>query len=700
MRSVPLRDPRFIRSMVGGLTLGLLLAATTAAMAASPEARPVSPDAKDVGHRYAPGLMSLLEQEILSALDQRGLRGNMASWYRYAASRLNATAGPYTGSEITGNCRLRWYDQMLRSPLKYPAESEQFTRELHEAMLSDHRGLEQALITARAKLDAGSRKAREFAPVKSAADALDTVKQALEAAQTGYAGALSTLTKREIQELWNNLYSVTTAQSQIGHTLPDRYTARRMCDLLEKIRRDRMLDAVDALVPLTDPELLKQLGGVDATRVEKLAGVEGSVVQQFVTPAGKVIVGGKGRNTYRLEELKDVAAVIDLGGEDTYQEGACNIERPLLVLIDLSGNDVYQATRPGVQGGAVLGISMLLDVDGDDTYQAADVAQAACLGGAGILIDYAGNDRYYGVRRLQGAALGGVALLIDRRGSDDYHAAMWAQGYGGPLGFGVLDDLDGKDHYYVGGLYRNSYYPETPGYEGWGQGVGVGIRQSSCGGIGVILDGGGDDDYEFDYMSHGGGYWLALGFARDFGGNDRRLGATAKAFNGGPRTQESFQRFGNGFGCHYALGICIDDQGNDSYNGTIMGLGFGWDLSLGALCDFGGNDRYEATGGGTQGNGAQGSIGIIFEYDGDDVYLGYGQAFANTGITYHPASECGGNFSFVIDYGGKDSYGCGAQNDSYNRRGGEGGFLIDRPRREPNTREASKNPIRPAVAGS
>ena len=46
--------------------------------------------------------------------------------------------------------------------------------------------------------------------------------------------------------------------------------------------------------------------------------------------------------------------------------------------------------------------------------------------------------------------------------------------------------------------------------------------------IEVLLDGGGDDTYEFDYISHGGGYWFAAGFARDFGGNDQRLGATAE----------------------------------------------------------------------------------------------------------------------------------------------------------------------------
>jgi hypothetical protein len=56
--------------------------------------------------------------------------------------------------------------------------------------------------------------------------------------------------------------------------------------------------------------------------------------------------------------------------------------------------------------------------------------------------------------------------------------------------------------------------------------------------------------------------------------------------------------------------------------------------------------------------------------------------YASPGISYHSLPRCGGNFSFLIDYGGTDSYGCGVKNNSYNLRGSEGGFLIDRPLQE------------------
>jgi hypothetical protein len=451
-----------------------------------------------------------------------------------------------------------------------------------------------------------------------------------------------------------------------------------------------MLAAGEALAPLTDVRLLEQLKGLPEDGNVKVEGVTGRVVARFDTPAGAIIVGGKGPNTYQLDKMGDVAAVIDLGGDDTYVDGIVGLARPVLVLIDLAGNDVYKGTRPGIQGGAILGVSMLLDLEGNDTYQAVDVAQGSCVAGIGILVDYAGNDRYLGLRRVQGQALCGVGILIDRAGKDDYHAAMWAQGFGAPLGFGLLDDIEGDDHYFSGGKWRDSY-PETPGCEGWGQGVGAGLRQVANGGIGVILDGSGDDVYEFDYLAHGGGYWCGAGFARDFGGNDKRL-ITRKAYDGTARFEPKFQRFACGWGCHYSVGYLFDDNGDDQYEGTIMGTGMGWDCAVGVLCDFGGNDRYEATSGLTEACGAQASLGILYDYDGDDVYVGYGQGYAPGDISYHTMPTCGGNFSFLIDYGGKDKYGCGAKNNSYMQRGASGGFLIDRPGREEETKTVKKAP--------
>ena len=183
-------------------------------------------------------------------------------------------------------------------------------------------------------------------------------------------------------------------------------------------------------------------------------------------------------------------------------------------------------------------------------------------------------------------------------------------------------------------------------------------------------------------MGHGGGYWLGLGFARDFGGNDQRLGATRERFNGARRTEGRFQRFGCGFGCHFALGFLFDDHGDDTYNGTIMGQGFAWDVATGVLCDLEGNDSYSARGTTTKGAAGQAGMGILYDFSGNDRCKGRGQGYASSNISYHDMPACGGNFSFLIDYGGTDEYDCRARNNSYLSRGCSTGFLIDRPKEE------------------
>lgn len=679
------------------LAFGILTGEAGPAKGQSPQT-----DLPSVGNSDAPGMVVLLADEVAAGLKRRQIESKFARFCQYAGWKLDATAGPRLTSEVTGNCRLKWYDHLLRNPLKAPAEAEHFTRQLHQALCGNHHGLDRALRIARLRMDRRARDAADFREVASPDDALEVVKQALTDAQSSYQAMLSPLKRTEVAELVRDLEPVLASSPRVGHALSRPGTGRRLCNFLEKLDHDALYAAAEALTPLADPDLLEQLASLpDAEDQQQpsIEGATGTIKQYLATPSGNILIGGPGNNEYQLDQMPAVNVLIDLGGDDTYHEGTVSFQRPVLIVIDLAGDDRYRAKKPGVQGSAVLGVSLLIDRQGNDVYQAQNVAQGSCLGGVGILIDYAGSDYYHGLRRVQGQAIGGLGLLIDRAGNDRYRAAMWAQGFGGPLGFGVLDDLDGQDHYFCGGLYPDSY-PETPGYEGWGQGVGAGLRGVSNGGIGAVLDGGGDDVYEFDYISHGGGYWLGLGFARDFAGNDRRLGATTQTYSGKKRYERRYQRFGTGFGCHYALGFCFDDQGDDSYGGTIMGSGFAWDCSMGVLCDFDGNDRYEATSSSTKGVGAQAGFGILYDYGGDDVYRGSGQGRASPSISYHTLPQCGGNFGFLVDYGGTDEYGCRAKNDSYNRRSSSGGFLIDRPTRQSETADTSGGPIPETLTGS
>jgi hypothetical protein len=644
--------------------------------------------AATVGDPLAPSLMEILQQEIVTSLRNRGVADNFARFQRYSGYKLDSSVAAYTGSELAGNCRLSWYDHMLRHPLTAPAEAEQFTRDVHTAVLKDPAGLARLLPIMAEKLDLPKRAVRKHPKAKTPQEALEIVKQALIQAQMAQAAALSPLTRAEIQDLSSNIYPVMVGQNSVGHTLNDRGTARRMVDLMEKMDRGSMVAAAEALVPLSDPDLLDQLKSYPDAGNVSVAGVSGHVVAKIPTPAGAIVIGGKEPNTYELDLMGDVALVIDLGGENTYHDGTCSIERPLLVNLNLGGHNVYHSSKPAVQGGSILGVSMIVNVDGGNRYDANNLAQASTIGGVGIIVEFGGENTYRGVRKVQATAIGGLGIIISHGSGNSYHAAMWAQGLGGPLGFGIIDDIQGHDHYYLGGLYPNSYKPETPGYEGFGQGVGGGIRQVACGGVGMLLNGG-HSIYEFDYLAHGGGYWCGLGFARDFGGHSQSL-ICRKNFYGGERTEQLFQRFGCGWGCHYAQGFCFDDKGHSTFEGSIMGSGMGWDCSLGALCVFGGNNHFDADTSLVQGCGAQGSLGILYQYGDNSEFKGWGQGYASSTLTYHNPADCGGNFSFLVSYGNGNKYGCGAQEHSINQRGMSGGFLISRPRHDQATPTASR----------
>jgi len=398
----------------------------------------------------------------------------------------------------------------MRNPLTTPAESEGFTRYLFESLKNENGGLDRTMAMARSKMDVPLKTKAGIPFDRESDDPLAFVNAVLERVQQSHSESLAPLTPAELSQLNRELYPLLVSQNDVGYTLANRGRGRKICDMLEKMDRGAIHDAAEVMMPLSDKDFLERLKRIpDDTRV-RVAGVSGTVVKRIDTPSGSIVIGGRGPNTYDLDAMSDVNVVIDLGGNDVYREGTVSLDRPVLITLDLDGNDSYVGSKPGIQGAAILGISMLVDLAGNDRYQAKDMAQASCLGGAGILVDHSGDDRYSGFRRVQGQAFAGIGLLLDRDGNDQYHGAMWTQGMGCPLGFGMLADMDGRDNYYTGGHFICSYADDednpTPGYEGWGQGVGAGLRSVASGGIGVMLDGGGDDIafYEIDLNAAGG----------------------------------------------------------------------------------------------------------------------------------------------------------------------------------------------------
>ncbi len=614
-------------------------------------------------------------REIQSGIEGRKLGDKYALLQKYTGELLDRSAGTKSFSDKTGNCRLAWIDRLLRNPLESLREADQFTSELHAAAARTD-GLPTVLSLMAPKLDVRQSAPAESKPPGDGPAAMKLLADVLAKTRAAVDRSLKPLSEAELTELRRLIYTVTTDHT-IGHSFANVKQGRRVTDLLEKMDRAAILTAAQSLARPTIPSTLDRLAKVKAGEARSIAHVEGTIVDRIVTPQGVILLGGNGNNTYHLDRLTDVAAVVDLGGDDTFLEGALSPERPVLIVIDLAGNDTYRGKQPGIQGGAILGASLQVDRAGNDTYDAGDVGQGSALGGVGIMVDFAGHDTYRGVRRVQGQAIGGVGLLIDHGGDDRYRAALWSQGAGGPLGCGLLEDVSGRDHYFAGGRFPRGY-DDTPGFGGWSQGVGIGPRGVANGGTGVLLDGGGDDTYEHDYFSHGGGYWFAVGLARDFGGNDQRLGATRENFDGSKRSEPRFLRWGQGFGCHYALGFVIDDAGNDTYQGDLAVAGFAWDIGVGVVCDAAGDDRYLVPSGGAA---ETFNIGLAVLYDGSgkDEYRGGGLGRADPKSDYHPLEKAGGNFALLIDRGGAaDTFPADLKNGSEQERGWAGGFFIDR----------------------
>lgn len=626
-----------------------------------------------------------MSSDLLEQLKAHNGAELYARWRAYNASIRSRTNSLQTGNELNNRARLSWYEKLYQDPLNSVNEMESSSRAWAEDFMGSAADVVEGVRLARVRMDVSRRNERKPQSSADSTDAIDMLKAALVEAASLHAKAVAPLSKNDLAAIVNEAYSIFCGQVQSGHTIPSRGRGQYLVDAMEKMNKGALYEAGETVLSLLDEKTLAALANIDFDKLEKTRIGDNQIVGLIPTEAGDILVGDKNRTVWDLDKYPKACCVIDLGGDDVYREGACVLARPLLVVLDFGkGGDEYVGKNYAIQAGSVLGVTMWYDDGGHDTYLAKDICQGSTIGGFAVLVNEGGNDKYMGFRRAQGAALGGFAALIDRGGNDDYRAALLAQGFGAPGGFGAIVDKSGDDHYYVGGYFFDSY-PEHPGYDGWGQGIGAGIRRCACGGIGLLLDGDGDDAYEFDYFGHGGGYWMGVGIARDFGGNDVRYAATSTMYDGSRRREQRWTRFTNGFGCHYAIGACFDDKGDDVYGGTIMGLGMGWDLGAGFLIDFEGDDVFEATGGLTQGAGGEGSIGAILNYRGDDTYYGNYQGYASGQLSYHAPSNCGANFSFVVDHGGKDTYGGTdnsrrlIQNNSITVRGYSTGLVIDRP---------------------
>ncbi|MCL1857458.1 MAG: hypothetical protein FWF84_07475, partial [Kiritimatiellaeota bacterium] len=210
-----------------------------------------------------------------------------------------------------------------------------------------------------------------------------------------------------------------------------------------------------------------------------LASLEGRdiavpVVAHRDTPYGSIVIGGTGNDTY----AEDIAVLYELGGNDQYfnnQGASVPGKIPTSVFVDFAGDDAYESTDVLTQGAGNFGVGILVDKKGNDTYAGMRLVQGAAFGGIGALFDHEGDDIYRSIACSQAVAFFGAAILCDYAGNDRYESHQIAQAVGSVKGVAILADMGGNNSFYCKGDRQTSY--GTRGhFEGWGQGVGFGVR--------------------------------------------------------------------------------------------------------------------------------------------------------------------------------------------------------------------------------
>jgi len=306
---------------------------------------------------------------------------------------------------------------------------------------------------------------------------------------------------------------------------------------------------------------------------------------EFSTPMGNVAIFGTGQDAID----GDYFLVIDLGGSDDYSGKTAvplSLSQPFGVVIDLDGDDDYFSDQPAALACGNHGIGAIFDLSGDDEYECEESGIACAWYGTGLVVDYSGDDYYSGYQWTQGAAHAGVGLLIDLEGDDYYDTVHESQGFGSTFGVGAILDVTGNDVYFADpeGDLDEVFEMRTVNFAqgtGFGRRADFGDGHSLGGGVGMLVEGDGNDTYTGSVYSQGAGYWWALGFLEDRGGDDIYLN----------------EQYSCGSAPHFAIGCLVDFTGNDRYNVGYEDVerqiqGHARDGSMAVFIDGSGNDEY------------------------------------------------------------------------------------------------------------
>lgn len=504
-----------------------------------------------------------------------------------------------------------------------------------------------------------------FAPTtppvpKNSNDLLSMLINCVDSSRKYQSALLSVYKNEDLKYLDSNLFSIFEESDDIPGTNMDvlKYNASRDSSINSSRKTMDLLSLLDKeLLFRNSNKILSFVSHINNTleNVQKVQDELDEIRDQYVT--GKlyqyidkngirIAIGGPGKNTYTGK----FDFIIDLGGDDVYnidkhtpsRRGEPPLSRGELSLggfsciIDLAGNDYYTTSSDFALAGGLFSSSFIFDKAGDDSYESKGAGNlGAAIGGLGLLYDEKGNDTYKGLSFSIGAGCFGVGLLVDREGNDFYIANSYSQGFGMTQGVGAIVDNKGNDSYLIDsrsldiGRYNDHYVSMCQGY-------GLGLRPFYAGGIGLIIEGEGNDIYNTDIFGQGGAYWYSLGAIVDKGGHDK--------YNG--------YQYSQGAGIHLAVGLLKDYDGWDFYQSNGVSQGCGHDFGFGMLWDVKGNDNYSAYSL-SQGAGNADGIGILIDESGTDGYL---NKYPSNTNGYGNARREYGSIGIFIDASGTDYY--------------------------------------------
>ncbi|MFQ5329031.1 MAG: PDZ domain-containing protein [Thermodesulfobacteriota bacterium] len=452
----------------------------------------------------------------------------------------------------------------------------------------------------------------ETPPLRSKDDLVEFIVEVAARAKRYRAAALNKLTGDELDFLKaKSLEILSDDGDDDSKEEADDEEVLKLLKIARKIDYPKLFAAAAEAARLVSPEVIASLERLDVGSFKRNPSLQddtgyGDIIDVVDTRFGTIVIGGAGTTHYRGEAF----VIIDFGGDDLYEGGgAVTGKGPMNVVIDLAGNDSYIRRTSLAQGAALLGTGIVMDMSGNDIYLAEGFSQGCGIFGVGLLIDMEGDDRYSAASYGEGAGFFGIGIVVDKGGDDTYEAERLSQGYASVKGLGAIVDIEGDDYYSAGGRYPDHREPDVA-TQSLSQGFATGLRPYTSqvgapGGIGVLVDGSGDDTYVGDYFAQGSSYWYSLGILHDMSGNDRYMAG----------------RYAQGAGIHVSAGLLIDEGGDDTYLVTFgVAQGVGHDFGVGVLADFSGDDFYR---GGllSQGAATCGSVGVLYDSNGEDAYL-------------------------------------------------------------------------------